>query len=463
MKSGWSLRWRVTWGLIAFQVVTPIIITMLIAYWAFQASPNGVLPDPGLSEAAAKSIGRNEQGELAVYPNEALAEKLIASPELWFVAQMESGDRVTFGPAPAIAQEMVDVSDRLKMLEIRGQDDDPALTSRLDRISTPMGKFTVLSGGGAFVSDAQALFVLTNFLLLLPMSISVMLTLICIPLFIRWCLRSIKTLSKELQKISFQSRGVKLSGAGVPVEFVPVVDRVNEALRRIDAGFEVTERFFVNAAHELRTPIAILQVRLDGLAPGPEREKLTQVVRRLATLVTQLLDIERFRQNSPEARLINLHDVVSEAVADIAPYAVSRGYTIELEASGEPVWVEGDAQALDRMIVNLLQNAVQHGGGHGAIVVGLGQDGKITVRDDGPGIPLESRDRIFEPFYRVNPHGSGAGLGLKMVRDIAVMHHGGVSLDASTARGAAFIITLPVKSRQAVQDGIRDGKFFRPQ
>ncbi|MDO5640797.1 MAG: HAMP domain-containing sensor histidine kinase, partial [Paracoccus sp. (in: a-proteobacteria)] len=94
--------------------------------------------------------------------------------------------------------------------------------------------------------------------------------------------------------------------------------------------------------------------------------------------------------------------------------------------------------------VNLIQNAVQHGGGQGAITVRLDPSGVIEVQDEGPGIPKADRARVFEPFFRRNPHGAGAGLGLKMVRDIARAHGGEAEIEDAPGGGAIFRIRLPV-------------------
>lgn len=461
MKRNKSLRWRITWGLVAFQIIAVLIVSGTLTSIYFNASHAGVVPDPGLVSAIAKSIGRDEKGALTLYPDPSLEEKRAASPNIWFIAQSEAGDSLRSGEVPAIADEVMDVAQRLKSVDIRSQDLDPELTSRFETVTTPSGRYSIIAGGG-YISDLHAAFLLAGIVVFLPTSLLVILTLIAIPPFIRLCMRSTKTLAAAMKQIDFQTRGARLPDAEVPSEILPVVQGMNEALRRIDAGFEVTERFFMNAAHELRTPIAILQVRLDALAPGPEQEKLKTVVRRLTTVVHQLLDIERFRQNPVQFKLVDLSKIASQAVADIAPYAVSEGYSISLEGPEKPIWVSGNAESLDRMIVNLIQNAVQHAGKRGEIVIRLDPEGTIMVTDEGPGVPWESRDRIFEPFFRVNPHGSGAGLGLKMVRDIARSHFGDVVLAPTGPVGSTFIVTLPVKSQREVHEGMRDGLFLAP-
>lgn len=357
---------------------------------------------------------------------------------------------------------VADMADRLTSATFEGQPESPEVTARFDRTTTPVGTFAILSGGGGFLSLFHAVLLFGHIATIVPGIALTVLTLIGVPLVIRFCLRSVRDLTEQIDRIDFAARGTRLTDSRVPREILPVVAGVNEALQRIDAGFEVTQRFFMNAAHELRTPIAILQVQLDAFPADIAHEKLRAVVRRLTVVVNQILDLERLRQNPMEKKLLDLRTTVSTVVADLAPYAIAEGYSIELDQPQTAVWVHGDAQALDRLVINLVQNAVQHGGKRGALKVTLAADGAIAVQDEGPGIPPDRHEQIFEPFYRVNPHGAGSGLGLKMVRDIAHFHGGEATLAESSPSGSRFVVRLPVVSPSDVHAGIRDGKFLTP-
>jgi signal transduction histidine kinase len=102
--------------------------------------------------------------------------------------------------------------------------------------------------------------------------------------------------------------------------------------------------------------------------------------------------------------------------------------------------MEGDPDALDRAFANLIRNAIQHGGKNGDITVRIEADGSVLVTDQGPGIPAHQRSRIFDPFYRLNPHGAGAGLGLSMVNDIVEGHNGFVEVSSLVGGGSAFAV-----------------------
>ncbi|WP_038380316.1 sensor histidine kinase, partial [Bradyrhizobium elkanii] len=223
----------------------------------------------------------------------------------------------------------------------------------------------------------------------------------------------------------------------------PLVTAINDALKRLDDGYSRHQRFVADAAHELRTPIAILNTRLESLPPGPEKTRLLEDSARLATLAEQLLDIQRFDQcRNPFVR-VDLVAVARNVAADLAPLAIAAGYELSLDTSVDRVETSGDRAALERALTNLVQNAIQHGGRRGTITIHVGSAATIDVSDEGDGIPQGERTRIFDPFYRLAPLDRGAGLGLNMVREIARLHGGHVSVLDGPKGGACFRLTLP--------------------
>jgi signal transduction histidine kinase len=136
--------------------------------------------------------------------------------------------------------------------------------------------------------------------------------------------------------------------------------------------------------------------------------------------------------------------LAERVVADHAPLAISAGYDISLRAPDPAAWVLGDRGAIERLLANLTQNAVVHGGNQGTIEIELAGNGVFEVHDSGPGIAPEHRERIFEPFYRVRPLDRGAGLGLNLVREVLRQHGGNISVLPSHLGGVCFRVELPV-------------------
>ncbi|WP_246807289.1 sensor histidine kinase [Rhizobium leguminosarum] len=285
----------------------------------------------------------------------------------------------------------------------------------------------------------QLIFVVGQITIGVPALILLLVTLVGVPWVTKWSLRSLGTLTDRLNKVDFEARGGVVNETGLPKELLRVVREINLALNRLDAGFEKTERFFVNAAHELRTPLAIVQVRSDTLQQSEEKLHIQKSIKRLTAITNQLLDIERYRQNPPISKKIELTHLLSKVVADLAPFAISEGYEISFETDVSKVSLEGD-EALDRAFSNLVRNAIQYGGGRGDIVVKVKADGSVLISDQGIGTAGDLHSRIFEPFYRVNPHGSGASLGLSMVNEIVEKHGGFIELKSSPDHGSVFAI-----------------------
>ena len=125
-------------------------------------------------------------------------------------------------------------------------------------------------------------------------------------------------------------------------------------------------------------------------------------------------------------------------IVDLAPMAFSAGYEMSFEPERETILATGDRTAIERAVTNLVQNAIEHGGRAGKITVGVTTPAVIEVRDEGDGVPLSERERVFEPFYRLRPQDHGAGLGLNLVQEIMQLHGGRIEILDGKPGGACF-------------------------
>lgn len=266
-------------------------------------------------------------------------------------------------------------------------------------------------------------------------------TVIAVPLTVRSALRNLGLVANAAAGIDPDRRGNRLPIEQVPREITPLVTAVNEALARLDAGYERQRRFLASAAHELRTPIAILKLRLEAFADDPIKAGLGRDLLRLELMADQLLDLERLRNRADLFSAVDLVELARKVVADLAPLAIATGYELAVDAEAERVEVDGDKAALERATANLIHNAIQHGGDAGTIVVRVDRGGSIIVQDEGPGIPREERERVFEPFHRL-AGGTGTGLGLNLVWEIAQAHGGRAVVRDGPGGGASFHLEL---------------------
>lgn len=264
----------------------------------------------------------------------------------------------------------------------------------------------------------------------------VVVSLVVIPWIVRRSLAGVARIAREAEQIDAGRRGMRLSEAHVPTEIAPLVRAVNEALGRLDEGYERQRRFIASAAHELRTPIAILRVKVDAAA-DPATRRLGSDVERLANLAEQMLDLQRLDSARHDDE-VDLAALARRVAGELAPLLIAAERTIEVTVERTQA-VRGDAGALERVLTNLVQNAIEHGGRHVIVRV---QGATFEVEDDGPGIPPEERERVFEPFHRLRPRSAGSGLGLHLVQQVVERHGGRVALLGAPGGGTIARVEL---------------------
>jgi signal transduction histidine kinase len=234
--------------------------------------------------------------------------------------------------------------------------------------------------------------------------------------------------------------------------FDAMVDSLEAAVAQATRSEAAMRRFLADASHELRTPTAALQATTETLLreqpPRPRRDQLeaelARGAQRLGRLVDDLLNLARLEANEPlRAEHVDLAQVGASLVSESRTHTTAE---VSIVHEG-PALVIGDPEALARALRNLLDNAITAGGDAGTVrleVRGSSTAVRVTVSDDGPGVPADARERIFEGFVRLNGN-SGTGLGLAIARAIAHQHHGSVTCDASET-GARFTLELPAAS-----------------
>lgn len=297
--------------------------------------------------------------------------------------------------------------------------------------------------------------------ILLSSALLVALTLAVVYLVVGAGLRPLLRLSNELE-----GRGSDLltpvSVRGLPSELLPLAGALNQLLRTIDTSTRAQRRFLADASHQLRTPLAGLQGQLELLvhedlpdAVHKRIEDLHLATRRLSHLSSRLLELGRSDASadpSLEMETVNLDSVVEACASEFLDRALAKEIDLGFEA--EPAAVVGNLWMVREMANNLIDNAIAYTPAGGRITVRSGVlEGHPTleVEDDGPGIPLPERERVFSRFYRLRQDdGIGCGLGLAIVRQIAEAHHADVSiLDTPARRGALFRVRFPVPSQSS--------------
>jgi signal transduction histidine kinase len=234
----------------------------------------------------------------------------------------------------------------------------------------------------------------------------------------------------------------RLSEERAPAELLPLVIAINRSLDRIDAGFAAQRRFAGKVAHELRNPLAVIAARLERPVTASRLADIRADLRGMARLIDQLLTVSELagRRLRVDAD-VDLVTVAREVAAREAPQALRSDKHLALEAPDWPVVVRGNAAAIATALRNLIDNALRYSPPGGCVTVRIDErEPWLEVADQGPGIAAADRALIFEPFWRGGRTPGAAGLGLSIVKEMAELHGGSVSVHDNPPHGSAFRI-----------------------
>jgi signal transduction histidine kinase len=436
-----SLWWKLSWQLsLVFTAVVAAVIVGLCVYGAMILSPTVGLQNK-LAVALDEALSRDAHGQLVLTESPALRAFRSENDRLWFVVGAPEGATVTFGEVPAPYAEMSRFIRLIKDADIRGATYIDEVAS-IDSIDTTLGEVRVMYGGNTSRSATFLTMLLKTYPIYFPLlAIALPAVFLTVPRIVRRALTGLNSVVRKAPDIDPRRAGSRLPVGDVPKEVVPLIVAFNSIIERLEEQFQARQRFLIDAAHELRTPIAIMQTRIEGMSESKDRRRLLDDVARLGETAEQLLDFERNDQATDVHETVDLVDIARTVVADLAPLAIAAGYEISFESSTDRLERQGSPSALARAIRNLVRNAIEHGGNSGTISVSITAEGEVIVADQGKGIPADQQELVFEPFYRVTPRSKGAGLGLSLVKQIVANHRGRVMID-SGPRGTKLTILL---------------------
>jgi signal transduction histidine kinase len=263
-------------------------------------------------------------------------------------------------------------------------------------------------------------------------------------LIFRKALHPLEEASALAQNIGPARTDIRLPEARMPRDVLPLVRAVNEALQRLEQGFALQQEFVADAAHELRTPLAILRAEVEALTDRAAARELLSDIAGMTRIVNQLIETAEFdRLTIRPGDVADISAVCSDVAAFMAPVAVAQGRGIAVGSASSPRWVAGNAGALFQAVRNLVENAVTHTASGTTVEIAANRDGSITVSDAGPGIPPEQRELIFQRFWRGDRRrADSAGLGLAIVTRIVSAHGGSIAVRNAPGGGAVFTMQL---------------------
>ena len=270
-------------------------------------------------------------------------------------------------------------------------------------------------------------------------------------------LKPLRSFASQVEKVQLNNLADMRINEDVLPEFRQLSHSFNQMLERLNNAFAAQRQFTGNAAHELRTPLALMQAQLELFSAEhpdvlPETAEFLTLLReqteRLTQMTKTLLEMSNLQQVARNEH-IQLAPMIEEIFTDLAPLAEKNDITLEVEGDGAMI---GSDALIYRLLFNLTENAVKYNRHGGSVRVTVSQESEkllIRVSDTGRGIPEEFQRSIFQPFFRVDKSRSreygGAGLGLSLVWEIAELHGGSVRVTKSSDRGTTILVELPVQ------------------
>ena len=355
------------------------------------------------------------------------------------------------------------------MIKVDPQDGDSPITFNVD----PKALFPQFEQE---IQETKEAFLLRS---VIATTIIILLSSVCTYFLTKKALTPLQNLTSEVSQIQAQNLSTQLEVPNSKDEIAQLTSSFNEMLTRLDNAFSTQKQFSANAAHELRTPLAVLQTNLEVFEKKQEPEMveyrqlftmIKEQTARLSQLVGTLLDMTNLK-SVPRTDHVSLEELVDEVFCDLDPVAEKAGISIHFDdSSSQDLYTDvhtPDASALNnnilnitgsyvllyRAVYNLVENAIKYNRPNGSVTVSVKEkngQAMILVKDTGIGISPENQKKIFDPFFRVDKSRSramgGAGLGLALVDSIAREHGGSVKVLESNEKGSIIALMLPVSS-----------------
>lgn len=353
------------------------------------------------------------------------------------------------------------------MIKVDPQDGDSPITFNVD----PKALFPQFEQE---IQETKEAFLLRS---VIATTIIILLSSVCTYFLTKKTLTPLQKLTSEVSQIQAQNLSTQLAVPNSKDEIAQLTSSFNEMLARLDNAFSTQKQFSANAAHELRTPLAVLQTNLEVFEKKQEPEiveyrqlftMIKEQTARLSQLVGTLLDMTNLK-SVPRTDQVMLEELVDEVFCDLDPVAEKAGISIHFDDSSSQDWhtdvhtpdasalnnnirnITGSYVLLYRAVYNLVENAIKYNRSNGSVTVSVKEkngQAMILVKDTGIGISPENQKKIFDPFFRVDKSRSramgGAGLGLALVDSIAKEHGGTVKVLESSETGSTIALMLPM-------------------
>lgn len=449
-----SLAFRLIVSLAAAQFVA---IVFLVPVMEFFISISGlgafstIAPDDWgeyrLSALVQKSLTRAPDMSVRIEPAAALRSYMEANPQAGYAVFDARTKAPLPGSSPALVAALAGL-DRIDALSIKFRvpgDEVGRARGSLRLLETPLGRHAIAVYGYRFAWDdlygvAKLFLTWHTAIVIAPGILGAALVAWIV---VRRGLTPLRAAAADIASIDVHTLYRRISTQEAPKEVAPFIEAVNHALSRLDAGVAAQRRFVANAAHELRTPIAIMRAHADNPDDAAFRRDIKRDIRRVQSIVEQLLASVRLAAHCETAiDEFDLCPTILTLIADITPLAIENNRNIAFEGPPCRIGVRLRKWALECVVTNLLDNALRAEPAGGVVLVRVSTPASIEVIDHGEGVRSSDMERVFEPFWRRDTKGNGAGLGLAISKELVESMGGSLSVVQTPGGGATFRISL---------------------
>ena len=443
-----SISWRIFVRLAITTVLTSMFAYGWI-YWQAQSTEIAVRQRVLLNRAKqiASFLGLDESGEPVLKLPEPIADSYKSTTGSQRYAIRDQAGKILFGSGPATGPLPL-----FSQLTQAAYDYDPDGPGPLHMygaaVKSNLGGRIFFTQVEENVLDAQYLRAAVNEEFLTDggwLQVPFLLAWLAVSMLaVRRALAPLKQVSRVAEEIDPTTADTRLPTRNVPTELVPLVKAINLALDRLEHGLMRQRDFNANAAHQLRTPLAVLSANVQTMQDKTTAAKLIYDIEQMSRIVNQLLVVARLETTSHLSNEpVDLLAVATDVATNLAPLAIASGKHLEILNDAGPILVQANAEALRAALSNLVENALCHTPPETTVSIRLTQQPTVEVVDCGPGVPADKRDQIFERFWKGDRNGKGAGLGLAIVKHIMTALQGSVSISDNPGGGAAFTLRFP--------------------
>lgn len=445
-----SLVFKLTVRLVATTVALATALVLLLMY-EFQSDINTIRDRTLTSQARdiARLIEPGADGKLSIdLPAE--LKNVYSDPDSGYLFQVRSaaGDLLfsSAGGAPVLDETEPHSRGVLEFFMIK-RPHGPRYHAASVPVSGQFGELLIRVGQSDQHADVMIDEVLEEFVSHVGWWLPAILALFLIVniVTVRRSLAPIETISRMAAGIGPTDTEIKLPETRLPEEIRPLVRAVNSTFERLSKALRTQRDFTADAAHELRTPLAVINMKIDTSEDDADKLDLKRDLTAMARIVEQLLKVAQLDAFVLDVNeRANLCTVVTDVACRLGHLAIERKKTISVVVPDTPIFVRGDSAVLDHAVTNLVENALAHTPEGKGVEIIVEQDGTIHVDDEGTGIHEDERELVFRRFWRKDRSTSGAGIGLSIVAKIAEAHNSTVQVSRSPGGGARFTLSLHV-------------------